>query len=241
MHWQHVDITSGARLSRSTQTNCPNATVIPLAERLAGGGNSHRGFGLNQAGPRDPVTGFPLGGSSLFLNNLELCSPETLPYVHDNISFALFWDAGNVFVDGRSMLDNLLRWRQKESPGLPARSHGQPVRFQLCQPCGGDRASLSDAAWPGALRFRVQSKPTSVSKLSGGSQLQGPGQSEYCVLNSTGSLPYFVPQHESQFNVSLQYRQPLMNRVSSFVCGLALLMVPSALWAGDVLDRIVAR
>jgi peptidyl-prolyl cis-trans isomerase SurA len=31
-----------------------------------------------------------------------------------------------------------------------------------------------------------------------------------------------------------------MNRVSSFVCGLALLMAPSALWAGDVLDRIVA-
>jgi outer membrane protein insertion porin family len=99
-----------------TQTNCPNATVIPLAERfLAGGGNSHRGFGLNQAGPRDPVTGFPLGGSALFLNNLELRFPPTLlPYVQDNLSFALFWDAGNVFVDGRSMLDNLLRWRQKD-------------------------------------------------------------------------------------------------------------------------------
>src|SRR5712692_5841734 len=49
---------------------CPQPTqtcsLIPLPERfLSGGGNSHRGFGLNQAGPRDPVTGFPLGGSAL--------------------------------------------------------------------------------------------------------------------------------------------------------------------------------
>jgi peptidyl-prolyl cis-trans isomerase SurA len=31
-----------------------------------------------------------------------------------------------------------------------------------------------------------------------------------------------------------------MNRFFSFVCGIALLMASSALWAGDVLDRIVA-
>jgi len=35
---------------------------IPLPERFfAGGGTSLRGFGLNQAGPRDPITGFPIG------------------------------------------------------------------------------------------------------------------------------------------------------------------------------------
>src|SRR5262249_25147171 len=45
------------------------STPIPLPERFfSGGGNSHRGFGLNQAGPRDPQSGFPLGGSALFLN-----------------------------------------------------------------------------------------------------------------------------------------------------------------------------
>ena len=47
-------------------------SLIPLPERFySGGGNSHRGFGLNQAGPRDPITGFPVGGSAVFLNNLE--------------------------------------------------------------------------------------------------------------------------------------------------------------------------
>jgi len=92
----------------------PGFTLIPLPERFfMGGGNSHRGFGLNQAGPRDPLTGFPLGGAALFLNNFELrFPPPTLPLVQDNMSFAIFHDMGNVFTDGTHMLDSLLRWHQ---------------------------------------------------------------------------------------------------------------------------------
>lgn len=99
------------------ETAAATETLIPLPERfLMGGGNSHRGFGLNQAGPRDPVTGDPLGGSALFLNNLELrFPPPTLPLVGDNMSFAIFEDMGNVFTDGNHMLDSLLRWHQDKS------------------------------------------------------------------------------------------------------------------------------
>ena len=90
---------------------------IPLPERLLmGGGNSHRGFGLNQAGPRDPQTGFPLGGSALVLNSLELrLPPISLPYLQDNVSFALFHDAGNVFTSGNDMVHSLGRWSQPNS------------------------------------------------------------------------------------------------------------------------------
>src|SRR4029077_4184139 len=49
---------------------------IPLAERFfAGGASSHRAFPDNQAGPRDPTTGFPLGGSALLLHSTELRFP----------------------------------------------------------------------------------------------------------------------------------------------------------------------
>lgn len=94
-----------------------NQTQIPLPERFfMGGGNSHRGFGLNQAGPRDPLTGFPLGGAGLFLNNIELrFPPPTLPFVQENMSFAVFHDMGNVFTDGRHMLDSLLHWKQNKA------------------------------------------------------------------------------------------------------------------------------
>jgi outer membrane protein insertion porin family len=93
-------------------------TLVPLPERFfMGGGNSHRGFGLNQAGPRDPVTGFPLGGSALFLNNFELrLPPPTLPFVQDNMSFAIFHDMGNVFTDGTHMLHSFFRWHQDKQP-----------------------------------------------------------------------------------------------------------------------------
>jgi outer membrane protein insertion porin family len=191
-----------------TQTNCPDATVIPLAERfLAGGGNSHRGFGLNQAGPRDPVTGFPLGGSALFLNNLELrFPPSTLPYVHDNLSFALFWDAGNVFVDGRHMLDNLLRWKQKD-PDICLQN---PPPNSKTSPGQCDFSYVSNALGIG-FRYRT---PIGPVRFDFGYNLNPPafpscqatpganGQdSTYCSVNSNKLLPYFVPQHESHFNV----------------------------------------
>ena len=93
----------------------PTVDLIPLPERfLSGGGNSHRGFGLNQAGPRDLKTGFPVGGSALFLNQFELrLPPVDLPFFQDNISFAFFHDMGNVFAKSSDMVDNLFRWRQK--------------------------------------------------------------------------------------------------------------------------------
>jgi outer membrane protein insertion porin family len=98
----------------------PNATLsaglalIPLPERFfSGGGNSHRGFGLNQAGPRDNFTGFPVGGSALFLNNMELRFPNiTLPYLLDNIGFTAFHDMGNVFARPQEMLPSIGRWHQ---------------------------------------------------------------------------------------------------------------------------------
>ena len=104
-------------ITQPGQETPANFTLIPLPERFfMGGGNSHRGFGLNQAGPRDPITGFPTGGSALLLNNLELrFPPPSLPFVHDNLSFAVFHDMGNVFTDGNHMRDSLLRWHQNKS------------------------------------------------------------------------------------------------------------------------------
>ena len=101
-------------ISQPGEATPGQSTLIPLPERFfMGGGNSHRGFGLNQAGPRDPLTGFPVGGSALFLNTVEVrFPPPTLPWVQDNLSFAIFHDMGNVFTDGNHMLNSLLHWHQ---------------------------------------------------------------------------------------------------------------------------------
>jgi outer membrane protein assembly factor BamA len=88
--------------------------TVPLPERFfTGGSNSHRGFAINQAGPRDPQTGFPLGGDGLFLNNLELRTPPiALPYIGENLSAVLFHDAGNVFANAHDIFPSLGHWTQ---------------------------------------------------------------------------------------------------------------------------------
>ena len=77
---------------------------IPLPERFfAGGGTSLRGFGLNQAGPRDPATGFPIGGQAELIFNQDLRFPMHLPFIGDRLGGALFYDAGNVFQSIRTI------------------------------------------------------------------------------------------------------------------------------------------
>jgi outer membrane protein insertion porin family len=84
-----------------TSATPPPATVpviIPLPERFfAGGGTSLRSFALNQAGPRDPCSGFPVGGQALLVFNQEFRFPMHLPYIGTRLGGAIFYDAGNVY------------------------------------------------------------------------------------------------------------------------------------------------
>jgi outer membrane protein insertion porin family len=90
--------------------------TVPLPELFfAGGSTSHRGFGINQAGPRDLTTGFPLGGEALFLNNLEIRTPPLpFPFVGNNLSAVVFHDMGNVFATPSDMVNNLLKFSQPD-------------------------------------------------------------------------------------------------------------------------------
>jgi outer membrane protein assembly complex protein YaeT len=118
--------------ARSTRVGVENTygstNFIPLPERFfAGGSNSHRGFGLNQAGPRDLQTGFPLGGEALFLNNLELRTPPLpLPFVGNDVSAVVFHDMGNVFSTPTDMVDSFFKYAQ------PNRSSCQNVVAPNC-------------------------------------------------------------------------------------------------------------
>jgi outer membrane protein assembly factor BamA len=79
-------------------TTRPLPTVIPLPERFfAGGGTSLRGFALNQAGPRDSDTGFPVGGQALLIFNQEFRFPMHLPFLGSRLGGALFYDGGNAY------------------------------------------------------------------------------------------------------------------------------------------------
>jgi outer membrane protein assembly complex protein YaeT len=90
------------------------AELIPLPERLyAGGATSLRSFGANQAGPRDPETGYPIGGAGALINSTELrMPPPTLPWLGNTVSFVLFHDMGNVFTNASDAWTSALRVHQ---------------------------------------------------------------------------------------------------------------------------------
>ena len=95
----------------NTNASC---NQVPLSERLyAGGATSIRGFGINDAGPRDLQTGYPVGGSAVFINTFELRLPaSTLPVVGNSVSFVIFHDMGNVFQHYQDMFPSFLRVHQ---------------------------------------------------------------------------------------------------------------------------------
>ncbi len=110
---------------------------VPLPERLfSGGGNSHRGFGVNQAGPRDPVTGFPVGGNAMLINNLEL----RFPLMGPNIGGALYHDMGNVFSDLREIS---LRFHQRDRGDFNYMVHALGVGLRYKTPIGPLRLDLA--------------------------------------------------------------------------------------------------
>jgi outer membrane protein assembly complex protein YaeT len=96
------------------QTTNATCNPIPLPERMyAGGATSHRGFGINDAGPRDLTTGYPVGGSAVVVNSFELrMPPPTLPFVGNSISFVLFHDMGNVFRYPGDMFTSIKNFHQ---------------------------------------------------------------------------------------------------------------------------------
>lgn len=104
-------------------TQQPLPQVIPLPERLfAGGGTSLRGFALNQAGPRDSLTGFPVGGQAVLILNQEIRFPLKLPLIGTKLGGALFYDGGNVYSRASRIT---LRWSPPKPVFLPAYP-GQP-------------------------------------------------------------------------------------------------------------------
>jgi outer membrane protein insertion porin family len=117
---------------------------IPLPEELFGGGaSSHRGFPENQAGPRDLKTGFPLGGNALLINQVEL----RFPLLGDNLGGVLFWDAGNVYSDLRTIS---FRVRQRDLADFNYMVHAVGLGFRYRTPIGPVRLDLAYSINPPA-------------------------------------------------------------------------------------------
>ncbi len=119
-------------------TSTDYTRVIPLAENFfSGGATSDRGFNINQAGPRDPETGFPIGGNALLMNSVELRFPVNRP----NLGGVVFWDGGNVY-DKLGDISFRVHQRDVTDFGYMVHALGLGVRYRT--PIGPVRV---DIAW----------------------------------------------------------------------------------------------
>jgi len=110
---------------------------IPLSERFfSGGASTNRAFPDNQAGPRDTLTGFPIGGSALLFHSTEL----RFPLIGDNIGGVLFHDMGNVYSDVTSIG---FRFHQRNLQDFDYMVHSIGFGIRVRTPVGPIRGDFS--------------------------------------------------------------------------------------------------
>jgi outer membrane protein assembly factor BamA len=134
--------------------------TLPLPERFfMGGSESHRGFSINQAGPRDPQTGYPIGGNALFFNSLEL----RVPMAQRRFGFVLFNDSGNVFTTIRHM--RLLKFSQSSPTDFDYDSDAVGLGIRYKTPVGPIRFDVGYNL--NSPRYQVATNPgVEVQRLS---------------------------------------------------------------------------
>ncbi|MDQ2839455.1 MAG: BamA/TamA family outer membrane protein [Acidobacteriota bacterium] len=145
----------GAIIPFNVAPGISNFEDIPLPERFYGGGGvSMRGFGDNQAGPRDigtanelpgpvttPPTGFPIGGNALFFNNVEL----RFPLLGPNISGVVFEDMGNIYTTFNNLSFGYTQ-KNNQSFDYAVQAPGFGIRYKT--PLGPVRLDLAYALNP---------------------------------------------------------------------------------------------
>ena len=198
-------------LSFPAPTTPPLPTVIPLPERFfAGGGTSLRGFALNQAGPRDSVTGFPVGGQAMLILNQEFRFPMRLPFLGTLLGGALFYDGGNVYsrlsrISFREMLPTPTFALQ--NPALPP----SPTNVPMCVTnCSNELNYFSHTV---GLGFRYKT-PVGPIRIDLGYQLNRPtfvipipcpSTSTTCQSGSLGQQGTRLPGFQIFFNLGSSF------------------------------------
>lgn len=133
---------------------------LPLPERFfMGGSESNRGFSINQAGPRDPQTGYPIGGNAMFFNSIEL----RVPMAQQRLGLVVFNDSGNVFTTIRRM--RLLKFSQSSPTDTDYDSDAVGLGIRYKTPVGPIRFDVSYNINP--TRYQVATNPgVEVRQLS---------------------------------------------------------------------------
>ena len=122
---------------------------------------------LTRRDPRDPQTGYPLGGAAVMVNTFELRMPyPNLPLVGNNLGFVIFHDMGNVFNSSDDVFPSFINFHQPNEsacrtiPTVNTNPNGslnvqeEHLQLQLLVACNrpGRTVSHTDRAYPCGFR-----------------------------------------------------------------------------------------
>jgi outer membrane protein assembly factor BamA len=158
--------------------------AIPLPERFfAGGVGSNRGFPEFQSGPRDPNTGFPIGGNALLFNQTEL----RFPLIGDNIGGVLFHDMGNTY----SSLENVsFRVNQRDLTDFDYMVHAVGFGVRYRTPIGPLRLDLAYSINPPSF-FGFQGSQQDLINAGVAPCAPRPGMPSQCTVQSISHFQFF--------------------------------------------------
>jgi outer membrane protein insertion porin family len=159
-------------------------TAIALPEHFfSGGANSNRGFPDFQAGPRDPVTGFPLGGTALLQNQTEF----RFPLIGDSVGGVLFHDMGNVY-SSASKISFSVHQNGLSDFDYMVHAVGFGIRYRT--PIGPVRLDLAYSINPPRF-FGFQGSFNDLLNAGVNPCSPPPGQPNRCVAQSISHFQYF--------------------------------------------------
>jgi outer membrane protein assembly factor BamA len=133
------------------------------------------------------------------LNSLELrLPPISLPYLQDNVSFALFHDAGNVFASADDMLNSLKRWHQPNAAICSDPVNGANCNYNFMSQAIGLGVRYKTPIGPVRFDFAYNLNPPKFPSCQPTTDATVP--SSYCPFNPD-SKTIFEPQQVRHFNV----------------------------------------
>jgi outer membrane protein insertion porin family len=122
----HTDGQGHVVIGNDGQPLVDRVETLPASERFFAGGDTMRGFALDQLGAAGTIDdrGFPIGGNALVIVNAELRMP-----VRGGFGVVGFFDTGNVFA--RTTDIKLGELRNAVGFGLRYKSPIGPIRFDI--------------------------------------------------------------------------------------------------------------
>ena len=170
-----------------------------------GGASSHRGFTINAAGPRDPQTGYPIGGGGARgrIPRTPECRIRRSRGWEPVLDSGPFLDMGNVFTLPSQIWPSFLRVSQPNQAACKVLNSTQPTGTIITPPTGGEVCRFDYFSYAPGLGLRY-STPIGPIRVDFSYNLNPPIFPRYLLQHKHSDSIPFVRRTSAAFQFLFQ-------------------------------------